>query len=82
MSIESSNKDTEDTMTSTVSVNGADRELAADATIAAIVDDIAGGSRGVAVAVDGVVLPRERWGSTVGELEPSAIDVLTAVQGG
>ena len=79
MSIESSN---EDTMNSTVSVNGADRELAADATIAAIVDDVAGGSRGVAVAVDGVVLPRERWGSTVGELEPSAIDVLTAVQGG
>lgn len=79
MSIESSN---EDTMTSTVSVNGADRELATDATIAAIVDDVAGGSRGVAVAVDGVVLPRERWGSTVGELEPSAIDVLTAVQGG
>lgn len=79
MSIESSK---EDTMTSTVSVNGADRELAADATIAAIVDDIAGGSRGVAVAVDGVVLPRERWEATVGELEPSAIDVLTAVQGG
>lgn len=72
----------EDTMTSIVSVNGADRELAADATIADVVAEIAGDSRGVAVAVDGVVLPRERWGSTVGELEPSAIDVLTAVQGG
>ncbi|MFC3850517.1 sulfur carrier protein ThiS [Corynebacterium hansenii] len=69
-------------MTTTVSVNGADRELAADATIADVVDDIAGGPRGVAVAVDGVVLPRERWGATVGELAPSAIDVLTAVQGG
>lgn len=79
MSIESSN---EDTMTSTVSVNGADRELAADATIADVVAEIAGDSRGVAVAVDGVVLPRERWKATVGELEPSAIDVLTAVQGG
>ena len=72
----------EDTMTTTVSVNGADRELAADATIADVVAEIAGDARGVAVAVDGVVLPRERWEATVGELEPSAIDVLTAVQGG
>lgn len=71
-----------DTMTSTVSVNGADRELAAVATIAEIVHEIAGDSRGVAVAIDGVVLPRDRWEATVGELEPSAIDVLTAVQGG
>ena len=79
MSIESSN---EDTMTSTVSVNGADRELAADATIAEIVHEIAGDPRGVAVAIDGVVLPRDRWEATVGELGASAIDVLTAVQGG
>lgn len=71
-----------DTMTSTVSVNGADRELAADATIAEIVHEIAGDSRGVAVAIDGVVLPRDRWETTVGELGASAIDVLTAVQGG
>lgn len=79
MSIESNN---EDTLISNVSVNGADRELAADATIADVVAEIAGDARGVAVAVDGVVLPRERWEATVGELEPSAIDVLTAVQGG
>ena len=71
-----------DTMTSTVSVNGADRELAADATIADVVAEIAGDARGVAVAIDGVVLPRDRWEATVGELGPSAIDVLTAVQGG
>ncbi|MFL0447560.1 sulfur carrier protein ThiS [Corynebacterium xerosis] len=69
-------------MTTTVSINGADRELAAGATIADVVAEIAGDARGVAVAVDGVVLPRERWEATVGELEPSAIDVLTAVQGG
>ncbi|MFD5868597.1 sulfur carrier protein ThiS [Corynebacterium sp. NPDC060344] len=69
-------------MSSTISVNGTDRELAADATIADVVKEIAGDSRGVAVAVDGVVLPRERWESTVGELGASAIDVLTAVQGG
>lgn len=81
MSTEPSNSN-EDTMTTTVSVNGADRELAADATIADVVAEIAGDTRGVAVAVDGVVLPRERWEATVGELEPSAIDVLTAVQGG
>ncbi|MFD8879398.1 sulfur carrier protein ThiS [Corynebacterium xerosis] len=81
MSTEPSNSN-EDTMTTTVSINGADRELAAVATIADVVAEIAGDTRGVAVAVDGVVLPRERWEATVGELEPSAIDVLTAVQGG
>ena len=51
MSTEPSNRN-EDTMTTTVSVNGADRELAADATIADVVAEIAGDARGVAVAVD------------------------------
>ncbi|WP_295624809.1 sulfur carrier protein ThiS [uncultured Corynebacterium sp.] len=69
-------------MTITVSVNGADRELAADATVEDVVTEVAGDCRGVAVAVDGVVVPRERWGQAIGSLEPSAIDVLNAVQGG
>lgn len=71
-----------DNMTITVSVNGTDRELAAGATIEDIVTDVAGDCRGVAVAVDGVVVPRQRWDGAIGDLRPSAIDVLTAVQGG
>ncbi|GEE00267.1 putative thiamine biosynthesis protein ThiS [Gordonia spumicola] len=35
---------------------------------------------GVAVAVNGVVRPKGRWGEEIGEY--SEIDVLTAVQGG
>ena len=43
---------------------------------------MAGDDRGVAVAVDGVVLPRDKWDPTVGDLGASAVDILNAVQGG
>jgi sulfur carrier protein len=36
--------------------------------------------KGIAVAVDGVVFPRARWGEEVGR--GWTVDVLTAVQGG
>lgn len=65
-----------------LSVNGADRDLAAGTTIADLVADVAGDERGVAVAVDGVVLPRGKWDATVGDLGASAVDILNAVQGG
>ena len=66
----------------TLSVNGADRDLATGMTIADLVADVAGDDRGVAVAVDGVVLPRDKWDATVGDLGASAVDILNAVQGG
>lgn len=66
----------------TITVNGADRDVAAGSTIADLVADVAGDSRGVAVAVDGVVLPRARWETPVGELGATAVDILNAVQGG
>lgn len=69
-------------MTISLSVNGADRDLAAGTTIADLVSDVAGDDRGVAVAVDGVVLPRDKWDATVGDLGASAVDILNAVQGG
>ena len=40
---------------------------------------VGGGHNGLTT---GVVVPRERWGQAIGSLEPSAIDVLNAVQGG
>lgn len=66
-----------------VSVNGQPRDLPAGATVDAAVT--ASGApdsrRGVAVAVDGEVVPRAAWVST--ELEDGQqVEVLQAVQGG
>ena len=64
-------------------LNGEDRELADGATPADAV--AASGAppdvRGVAVAIDGEVVPRSRWDAT--ELTDGArVEVLQAVQGG
>lgn len=64
-------------------INGAVRELAPDATVADAVavlvpTDV---SKGVAVAVDGAVVPRSEWPATT-LCEGALVEVLTAVQGG
>ncbi len=66
-----------------VSLNGERRDLPVGATVDAAV--AASGApesrRGVAVAVDGEVVPRGAWAST--ELEDGQqVEVLQAVQGG
>jgi sulfur carrier protein len=66
-----------------VSVNGQDRELPAGATVANAVEllGIAPEGRGVAVALEGEVVPRGEWSAT--ELSEGArIEVVVAVQGG
>jgi sulfur carrier protein len=64
-----------------VIVNGEPHELAAGATVVAAVEVTGAPGRGVAVAVDGEVVPRGEWTST--ELrEGQRIEVLQAVQGG
>jgi thiazole synthase len=66
-----------------VELNGESIELADGATVARAVE-VSGapeGQRGVAVAVDGEVVPRGQWEAT--ELaEGQAIEVLAAIQGG
>ncbi len=66
-----------------VSVNGEPRDVPAGATVKAAV--AASGApeslRGVAVAVDGEVVPRGAWESTALE-EGQLVEVLQAVQGG
>lgn len=62
-------------------LNGVEREVAEGATVAELVEATAAPSSGVAVAVEGAVLPRARWGSTV-VAAGSSVEVLTAVQGG
>ena len=65
----------------TVVVNGEPRELLEDATVADVVRTLTDAERGVAVALDGEVVPRSEWETT--RLEPGRrVEVLRAVQGG
>lgn len=67
-----------------VTVNGERREVADGATLEHLIVEVVGAGRaerGVAVAVDGTVVPRSRWAGT--RLAAGAtVDVVTAVQGG
>ena len=70
-------------MTMNVTVNGDRRELPTGATVASVVASLPGApeGRGVAVAVEGEVVPRAQWPST--ELREGArVEVVVAVQGG
>jgi sulfur carrier protein len=62
-------------------INGAARELADGARVQDALDELGVPRTGVAVAVDGAVVPRAAWADT--ELAAgSRVEVLTAVQGG
>jgi sulfur carrier protein len=66
----------------TVSVNGEQRELADDVTVAEIVHTLVErAERGVAVALDGEVVPRSAW-ATTRVRDGHHVEVLRAVQGG
>ncbi|MFD0204813.1 sulfur carrier protein [Saccharothrix carnea] len=62
-------------------VNGLERELADGSTVATVLALLDAPASGVAVALDGEVVPRAAWGTT-SVPEGSAVEVLTAVQGG
>ena len=65
-----------------VTLNGERRELHDPATVeAAVLAAGAPDGRGVAVAVDGEVVPRGEWASTEVH-EGQQVEVLHAVQGG
>ena len=66
-----------------VVVNGEQRELASGVTVAGVVASIHDRpeGRGLAVALDGEVVPRARWQQT--ELSEGArVEIVAAVQGG
>jgi sulfur carrier protein len=64
-----------------VTVNGEAHEVPPDTTIAEVLALLRAPSRGVAVAVDGEVVPRGAWEST--KLPDGAsVEVLAAIQGG
>ncbi len=62
-------------------INGRPRELADGARVQDALAELGAPRTGVAVAVDGTVVPRAAWAETV--LAAGArVEVLTAVQGG
>jgi sulfur carrier protein len=70
-------------VTVSVTVNGDARHLPDGATVASVVASLpnAPEGRGVAVAVDGEVVPRARWANK--QLREGAnVEVVVAVQGG
>lgn len=66
-----------------VSVNGRAMELAAQARVVDVIADLGMDpeERGVAVAMDGEVVPRARW-ATTGVPEGARVEVVRATAGG
>ena len=64
-----------------VMVNGERREVPAEATVANLVEELSGPPRGVAVAIDGEVVPRGQWAATLLP-EGARVEVVAAIQGG
>jgi sulfur carrier protein len=62
-------------------INGERRELADDATVPDALGVLGLPRTGVAVAVDGEVVPKARWAATALR-DGARVEVLTAVQGG
>jgi sulfur carrier protein len=68
-------------MSAQVLVNGQAREVAAGSTVDQVVAAVTGLDSGIAVAVNGEVVPRRGWPATpVGDGDQ--IEIVTAVQGG
>ena len=66
-----------------ITINGKNQQVSAGATVTSLIDTLLGAAegRGVAVALDGEVVPRAAWART--ELREGAhVEVVVAVQGG
>ncbi len=70
-------------MTGTVSVtvNGEQRDILAGTSVAQVITLVTGQDKGIAVAVNGEVLPRRHWTATL-LADRDQVEVVTAVQGG
>jgi sulfur carrier protein len=64
-----------------LTVNGDPRDLPAGTTLAVLVTQLVPSAQGVAVAVNGEVVPRRAWPDTR-LADGSVVEVVTAVQGG
>lgn len=63
-----------------ITVNDQPRTFDAAPTVAQLVEEVVGRSEGVAVAVNGKVVPASQWGQVLDDADVA--DILTAVQGG
>lgn len=64
-----------------VRINGDDREVADGSTVADVIGQLDVPPTGIAVALDGAVVPRSTWERT--SVSPgAAFEVLTAMPGG
>jgi sulfur carrier protein len=68
-------------MTARVLVNGQAREIAAGSTLDQVVAAVTEQDSGIAVAVNGEVVPRRGWPATPVR-EGDQLEIVTAVQGG
>jgi sulfur carrier protein len=70
-------------MTVAVTINGDRREMPAGATVATVVESLPNvpDGRGVAVAIEGEVVPRTQW-PNVALSDGAKVEVVVAVQGG
>ncbi|WP_306213378.1 sulfur carrier protein ThiS [Actinoplanes sp. RD1] len=64
-----------------VTVNGSATSVAATSTVEGLVAGVTEARRGVAVAVNGEVVPRSAWSGAVLR-EGDKVEILTAAQGG
>jgi sulfur carrier protein len=64
-----------------VIINGERREVPDDATVASVVESVTRAPAGVAVALNGEIVRRADWATTVPR-DADRLEVLTAVQGG
>ncbi|NMO04125.1 sulfur carrier protein ThiS [Gordonia sp. TBRC 11910] len=64
----------------TITVNGEDTDVAADVTVSLLLSQLDLPDTGIAVAVDGFVVPQGEWGRQI----PigAQVQIVTAVQGG
>ena len=64
-----------------LTVNGRDFDADRELSVQTLVESLTEARRGVAVAVNGEVVPRSTW-SAVPLTDGDAVEVLTAAQGG
>jgi sulfur carrier protein len=64
-----------------IEINGRERELDGPRSVGEIVDGEVADRRGVAVAVDGEVLPRSAWDDSL-VTDGTRLEIVGAVQGG
>ena len=64
-----------------VTINGESREVAAGTSVAQLIRQVTDQQTGIAVAVNGEVMPRRGWPAT-GLVDGDQVEIVTAVQGG